>query len=190
MQCVWGREGDTSLPSCLTYISTSWLIQDEKLALHSRLQHVPKRKLKRTLLLSLWTLSSIFFVSEPDVASSDATNMECQITREGSEVVINGRKWWSSGKWNLSLNYQFYQLYCFSRRAVNINHYGRKKTTAQKLSFECSQHRISFIDSKDRTTLYSIINNTTGKYCSVAFTWMVTLGFLPQTQKFKTPCTA
>ena len=39
-----------------------------------------------------------FFVSEPDVASSDATNMECQITREGSEVVINGRKWWSSGK--------------------------------------------------------------------------------------------
>ena len=41
---------------------------------------------------------NFFVASEPDVASSDATNMECQITREGSEVVINGRKWWSSGK--------------------------------------------------------------------------------------------
>lgn len=39
-----------------------------------------------------------FCHAEPDVASSDATNMECEIRREGNEVVINGRKWWSSGK--------------------------------------------------------------------------------------------
>lgn len=36
-------------------------------------------------------------MSEPEVASSDATNIECRIVREGDEYVINGRKWWSSG---------------------------------------------------------------------------------------------
>ena len=38
-----------------------------------------------------------------------------------------------------------------------------------QLSFEWSHFRISSTDSKVRTTLYSIINSTTGKYCSVAF---------------------
>ena len=57
-----------------------------------------RRKENRKYIAFVALTSSISFVSEPDVASSDATNMECQITREGSEVVINGRKWWSSGK--------------------------------------------------------------------------------------------
>ncbi|MGB3623408.1 MAG: acyl-CoA dehydrogenase family protein, partial [Ketobacter sp.] len=43
------------------------------------------------------TIRSVFFMTEPDVASSDATNMEATCTVEGDEVVINGRKWWSSG---------------------------------------------------------------------------------------------
>ena len=34
---------------------------------------------------------------EPDVASSDATNMECSIRRDEDNYVINGKKWWSSG---------------------------------------------------------------------------------------------
>lgn len=42
-------------------------------------------------------IRSVFCMSEPDVASSDATNMECEIKREGNEIVINGTKWWSSG---------------------------------------------------------------------------------------------
>jgi acyl-CoA dehydrogenase len=42
-------------------------------------------------------IRSAFLMTEPAVASSDATNIECRIERVGSEYVINGRKWWSSG---------------------------------------------------------------------------------------------
>ena len=42
-------------------------------------------------------IRSAFLMTEPAVASSDATNIECEIRREGDEYVINGRKWWSSG---------------------------------------------------------------------------------------------
>jgi alkylation response protein AidB-like acyl-CoA dehydrogenase len=42
-------------------------------------------------------IRSAFLMTEPDVASSDATNISTSIKREGDEYVINGRKWWSSG---------------------------------------------------------------------------------------------
>ena len=42
-------------------------------------------------------IRSAFLMTEPAVASSDATNIECRIQRDGDHYVINGRKWWSSG---------------------------------------------------------------------------------------------
>jgi len=54
-----------------------------------------KRKWLRPLMDG--EIRSAFLMTEPDVASSDATNIKCSIEMRGNEYVINGRKWWSSG---------------------------------------------------------------------------------------------
>jgi alkylation response protein AidB-like acyl-CoA dehydrogenase len=57
------------------------------------------RQQKETWLRPLMegTIRSAFLMTEPGVASSDATNIETSMERDGDHYVINGRKWWSSG---------------------------------------------------------------------------------------------
>ena len=63
------------------------------------LERYGTEELKKKWLMPLLNgeIRSAFAMTEPEVASSDATNIESSIVKNGSEYVINGKKWWTSG---------------------------------------------------------------------------------------------
>ena len=99
MSAVRAREGGRHESALLPHIHQHLLTHTgRKIGITQQITTCTKEKTQTYIAFVALNIVFNFFVSEPGVASSDATNMECQITREGSEVVINGRKWWSSGK--------------------------------------------------------------------------------------------
>ncbi|XP_062841210.1 acyl-CoA dehydrogenase family member 11 [Trichomycterus rosablanca] len=65
-------------------------------------------------------IRSCFCMTEPDVASSDATNMACTLHKDKDHYVINGKKWWSSGAGNS--NCKIAIVMCRSKSADSDNH--------------------------------------------------------------------
>ncbi|MCJ8745665.1 hypothetical protein PDJAM_G00132850 [Pangasius djambal] len=68
-------------------------------------------------------IRSCFCMTEPDIASSDATNMECTLRKDKDHYVINGKKWWSSGAGNPKCKIAI--VMCKNKASDSISRHGQ-----------------------------------------------------------------
>lgn len=66
------------------------------------------------------TIRSAFLMTEPAVASSDATNIACAVRKERGLFVVNGRKWWSSGAMDPRCKVQKIRWLIWARRTFRV----------------------------------------------------------------------
>ena len=81
----------------------------------------PEQKERWLTPLLAGEIRSCFAMTEPAVASSDATNVEARIVREGDEYIIQGRKWWISGSGDPRCKIAIFMGKTGCRRPLHIN---------------------------------------------------------------------
>ena len=129
---------------------------------------------------------SIFTLGSPFNSSSLFGSLERVVPGQNVQGNVLARKFYQWLMWFVLYEQLTYFFHSRERRSVNLKNYKFQVSNNEKqialqesrsaASWMVTQHlRISSTDSKVRTTLNTIINSTTGKCCSVALIWMVTL---------------
>ena len=154
------EEWQTPIADCSCFFSPLWCYQNKQ-TLNATLDRGNKAYEKDSALPQRYFLSYAFFTGHKILLPAISDKLE--------------RRVWTSFHLNgYTLGFYLQTQKLESPCTADNKQYNRK-VLLSSFHLNGRHFRISSTDSKFRTTLYSIINSTTGKYCSEAFIWMVTL---------------